>query len=138
MRFWSIFTSCLALSSLVLVAQAGGVKAKDPALQAAIDARQHAIDTRNPSEWAKYTAEEFVSVSVDGVIRSRERRLKDLASPPTVTNPKVTMDSVRMFGPDAAVSIQRTSNNTRISLFWIRQGGAWKAISSQTSPITGK
>jgi hypothetical protein len=129
----------VALLSSVAFAQTSGAKAKDPALQAAIDGRQKAIDTRNLSEWSKYTAADFVNVSADGEIRSRETRLKNLSVPPTTPQSKAVIDSVRTFGPDTAVSIQHNvPGNTRITIVWMRQDGTWRAISSHTSPITGK
>jgi hypothetical protein len=44
------------------LAQVSGMKAKDPALRAAIDGRQKAIDTRNAAEWGgENTADDFVN-----------------------------------------------------------------------------
>ena len=126
----------LGFTSLLL-GQAGGVKAKDAALQAAIDGRQKAIDTRNGSEWSKYTADEFVTVGAEGDIQSREQRLKVQGTGPAPNPPnKVVIDSVRMFGPDTAVSIQHNSpTNNRITIVWVRQGGTWRAVSSHISVI---
>ena len=119
-------------------AQITGVKAKDSTLQAAIEGRQKAISTRNAAEWSKYTADDFVNVSPEGEILSRERRLKDQTSGPANPNNATVIDSIRMFGPDTAVSIQHSTNNNRITIVWVRQSGTWKAVSSHTSPIKGK
>ena len=128
----------LASSSLSL-AQVSGAKAKDPALQAAIEARQKAINTRNAAEWDKYTAADFVNVSAEGEILSRESRMKTQTSTPPTPNNNAVIDSVRMFGADTAVSIQHNaSTNNRITIVWVRQGGLWKAASSHTSTIKGK
>jgi len=120
-------------------AQLSGAKATDPSLQAAIEARQNAINMRNAAEWEKYTAAEFVNVSADGEILSRESRLKAQTSGPPVQKNPTVIDSVRMFGADTAVSIQHSGQtNNRITIVWVRQGGTWKAVSSHTSAIKGK
>ena len=138
-RVFGLLIVTAALLSSVAHAQTSGVKAKDPALQAAIDGKQKAIDTRNLPDWSKYTADDFVNVSADGVIRSRETRLKDLSVPSTTPQSKAVIDSIRTFGPDTAVSIQHNvPSNSRITIVWMRQGGTWRAISSHTSVITGK
>jgi hemin uptake protein HemP len=138
-RVFGLLIVIAALLSSVAHGQTSGAKAKDPALQAAIDGRKKAIDTRNPSDWSKYTSDDFVNVSAEGAIRSRETRLKDLSVPSTAPQSKVIIDSVRTFGPDTAVSIQHNSpNNSRITIVWMRQGGTWRAVSSHTSVVTGK
>ena len=125
---------CIGLSSLG--AQTQSVKAKDPGLQAAIEGRQKAIDTRSAADWSKYTADGFVTVTADGEIQSREQRMKVQGSgqPPATPN-KAVIDSIRMFGSDTAVSIQHNSTNNRITIVWVRQGGMWRAASSHISVI---
>jgi hypothetical protein len=128
----------VVISGLSSFAQVGGVKTTDSALQAAIEGRQNAISTRNAADWEKYTATQFVNVSENGEILSRESRLKTQTSSPA-TNSKAVIDSIRIFGPDTAVSIQHnTPNNNRITIVWVRQAGAWKAVSSHISSIKGK
>lgn len=119
-------------------AQVSGVKAKDPALQAAIEARQKAIDTRNPTEWAKYSADNFQQVTADGVVNSRAERMKALAANTNKPTP-VVIDRVAMFGPDVAVSIQHNpGTKSQITLFWVRQGGAWKVATGVGGPYASK
>jgi hypothetical protein len=132
----SLFVVSLALSSAI--AQTAGARAKDPTLQAAIDGRQKALDSRNAAEWSKYTGDDFAYVGVDGAIATRAERLKALATRSTVPTEPV-IDSVRTFGPDTAITIQRNpSAKTRITQVWVRQGGSWKVVSVHMSPITGK
>lgn len=115
-----------------------GARAKDPALQAAIEARQKAVDTRNTAEWGKYSTDDFTLISSDGEIQNRENRMKALAAMTTSPTPRPVIESIRMFGPDAAVSIQRTSVPSYITIVWVRQGGMWKAASGQSTRITKK
>ena len=115
-----------------------GVKAKDPALQAAIEARQKAVDTANSVEWGKYSTDDFLIVLSDGAIQSRETRMKGLAATTTKPTPPPVMESIRMFGPDAAVAIQRTGVPSYLTVVWVRQGGMWKAASTQSTLITKK
>jgi hypothetical protein len=116
-----------------------GVRAKDPALQAAIEARQKAVNTRNSAEYGKYSTDDFTVVTADGEIQSLGNRMKELAATTTNPNPAV-VESVRMFGLDAAVSIRRNGGPepSIITLVWVRQGGVWKAASRQSTRITKK
>ena len=138
-RILAVTIAVILVGASLSHAQVSGATAKDPSLQAAIQARQSAINMRNGAEWEKYTAAEFVNVSADGEINSRESRLKAQSTGPATPNNSVVIDSVRMFGPDAAVSIQHnTGSNNRITIVWVRLAGAWKAVSSHTSTIKGK
>ena len=115
-----------------------GARAKDPALQAAIEARQKAVDTANAAEWGKYSTDDFLIVLSDGAIQNRETRMKGLAATTTKPTPPPVMESIRMFGPDAAVTIQRTGTPSYLTVVWVRQGGMWKAASTQSTRITAK
>jgi acyl-CoA synthetase (NDP forming) len=131
----------IAVAGVVVVAQ-GGVKAKDPALQAAIEARQKAVDTRNAAEWSRATADEFFRVNVDGTLVSRAEQMKAIAATTNKPTP-VTMDRIQMFGTDAAVTTQRSPNDAgtgmnRITLYWVRQAGAWKVAATVFTPSSGK
>ena len=138
--FRLIVLAVLLLSSSAS-AQVSGAKAKDHALQSAIDARQKAITERNATEWAKYTADNFMLISSDGTMQSRSQRMKAVAENTNKPN-SVVMDSVQLFGPDAAVTIQHNTNvttgNMRITTFWIRQAGTWKAATSVGGPYSAK
>jgi hypothetical protein len=114
-------------------------KATDPALQTAIDARQKAIDAKNPTEWAKYTADNFQQVSATGAINSRADRMKAIASGTNAPN-SVVIERVTTFGPDAAVTIQHNAggNNNQVTAFWVRMQGTWKVVTTVTGPYAGK
>jgi hypothetical protein len=117
-----------------------GAKAKDPALQAAVDARQKAINTRNTTEWTKYTADEFVLLTADGTMQNRSERMRYLAATPPNANP-TPVGSAKMYGPDAAVVIQQNAaaaNPTRTTTFWVRLGGSWKVVTTVMGPYKGK
>jgi hypothetical protein len=133
----SLIVSVVAFFSVAASVAHAQVKAKDTSLQAAIDARQKAIDGRNAPEWGKYTADEFVLITADGTMQSRSERMKLLATNNNKPNP-VTIDRITMFGPDAAVVTQHnpTSQNTltRITTFWVRQGDTWKVTTTVFSP----
>lgn len=128
----------LFLAPQAATAQVTGVKAKDPALQAAIEARQKAVDTKNAAEWSKHSADEFVQVTSQGVINSRADRLKNLAANTNKPAP-VVIDRITMSGPDAAVVIQHTAaTKSQNTFFWLRQGGVWKVVAAAGSPYAGK
>ena len=113
-----------------------GARAKDPALQAAIDSRQKAVDARNDAEWEKYTTDNFEFVSAEGVLSSRQERLNGLTTGKGQRQ-SVVVESIRMLGPDTAVLVQRVGNN-RMSLVWSRQSGTWKVAAGHSTPILKK
>ena len=113
-----------------------GAKAKDPALQAAIEARQKAVDSRNEAEWSKYTMDDFDFVSAEGVLSGRQERMKALSAAQGQPQ-SVVVESIRMLGPDIARMVQRVGNN-RMSLVWLRQAGTWKVAAGQSTPIMKK
>jgi hypothetical protein len=111
-------------------------RAKDPALQAAIEGRQKAVDARNAAEWEKYTTDNFEFVSAEGVLSSRQERLNGLTTGKGQRQ-SVVVESIRMLGPDTAVLVQRVGNN-RMSLVWSRQSGTWKVAAGHSTPILKK
>jgi hypothetical protein len=137
--------SLFALMSLLVIPSSQAqstVKAIDPLLQAAIDARQKAVDNRNAAEWAKFTADEFIRINPDGSIVGRAEQMKALAINTNRPNPLGT-DKIQMFGPDAAVVTFQSRSTTgsginRITSFWIRQNGNWKVAVTVFTPYTAK
>ena len=113
-----------------------GARAKDSALQAAIEARQKAVNSRNVAEWSKYTTDDFDFVSAEGVLSSRQERLKGLSAAQGQPQ-SVGVESIRMLGSDTAIVVQRVGNN-RMSLVWLRQSGTWKVAAGHSTPITKK
>jgi hypothetical protein len=107
-------------------------------LEAAIETRQKAILSRNTTDWLKHTAEDFVLVNQRGEIESRDVRLKMLTSS-TGTGVVAVTESLRTYGPDTAVMIQRSGpasqNPTLTTTVWIRQAGVWKVASTQFTSI---
>jgi hypothetical protein len=138
------FVGAVILGLIIIpsaMAQVSGVKAKDPALQAAIEARQKAVDTQNTAEWSKLTSEDFVRINADGSFRSRAEQIKALTAS-TVQPVPTVIDRIQMFGPDAAVATQRNqsagSGSTRVTLFWVRQAGTWRVAATVFTPNTAK
>ncbi len=130
-----LFASVLTIGVSTTYSQTGA-RAKDAALQAAIEARQKAVDSRNAAEWSKYTTDDFEFVSAEGLLSSRQERLKALSAAQG-QGQSIVVDSVRMLGPDTAVMVQRVGNN-RMSLVWLRQSGTWKVAAGHSTPITKK
>jgi hypothetical protein len=81
--------------------------ARDPALQAAIETRQKAILSQNTADWLKHTAEDFVLINQRGEIENRDVRLKTLTTSKGTGVVAVT-ESLRTYGPDTAIMIQRS------------------------------
>src|SRR5688572_22056150 len=101
-----------------------GVRAKDPALQTAIEARPKAVDMRNAADYGKYSTDNFMLVSTEGQTQNLESRMKALTAITTKPSPPPVIESIRTFGPDTATSIQRNggASPSLLTLVWVRQG----------------
>jgi hypothetical protein len=126
--FVGIGVGVVLLMTTAVRAQISGAQASDPSLQAAIEARQKAIDTKDTESWSKYTAEEFMQVLPDGAIQWGRYFV---AAGPTLP---VRLESAKMFGPHIAVTVQR-GGRTRTSLVWVNQNGGWQVVSAHSTRI---
>jgi hypothetical protein len=102
----------------------------DKDLEAAISARQRAVDTGDAAAWSKLTADNFVSVIENGRIRNKAERLSDITKRNTPA-PGTVVDSLTVTSPDSAVLVQHDGKDEqRVLMLWMRQGGSWKCVSS--------
>ena len=128
---------CALMFGVSVTSSQALVRAHDPALQIAIEARDKSFITRDVAEWSKYTAEDYLSVSDEGAISGKQERLRRLQDSTSGSQTPHVMDSIRMFGTDTAVTIEH-GTSTRITYVWIRQSGTWRVVSAQSTPITKK
>jgi hypothetical protein len=134
-RLFAVSVLALAMS-IPSIAQTGA-QAKDPALQAAIEAREKSINARNGAEWSKYTSDDFIVVTAEGPISGKAERLKRLMEATGGSQATHVIENIRTFGTDTAVTIER-GEATRITYFRIRQSGTWKVVSAQSTLIVKK
>jgi hypothetical protein len=120
-RFLIVFA--LAVAAFPILAQS-----TDPALTAAINARDKASMERDASGLAKYTADDYIAVNPQGVLNNKQQRLDGLKTPPAPNaQPPVAQrtEAVHMYGANAAVARTKGVGNRNVSV-WIRDSKGWQ------------
>src|SRR2546425_4928650 len=64
---------------LAVVLPIVGFGQSDPALKKAADARQAAQWAGNAEEWGKYTTDDFLVTGADGVVKTKQQRMTEIA-----------------------------------------------------------
>jgi len=130
---------CLGLAlSLAVVLPIVGFGQSDPALKKAADARQAAQWAGNAEEWGKYTTDDFLVTGADGVVKSKQQRMTEIAGHP-ITTPALTPtdDKWRVYGTTAirtsAVAIN--GKPTRLTTVWVKEQGGWKVAAVQLTNV---
>jgi hypothetical protein len=101
-----------------------------------------AFAKKDAAAYAVLTADNFVRIGADGSAAPRAEFLKAVAASPDVQR-QVSNNSdirVRVYGPVAVVSyldknIASPTTGSRMSRIFTKQGGAWKQLVGQTTPI---
>ena len=124
---------CLAVVLPIL-----GFGQSDPTLKKAVDARQAAQWAGNAEEWGKYTTDDFLVTGADGVVKTKQQRMTDIAGHP-ITTPAAspTDDKWRHYGTTAirTSSVVINGKPTRLTTVWVKQQGAWKVAAVQLTNI---
>jgi len=122
-----------ALAVIVSVLNAQSI---DPALTAAIAARDNAAIARDAATVAKYTADDYASINPTGQLMNKKQRIDGLkapAAPGSQGAQQIRSEAVRMYGPDAAVARMR-SDNSRQLFVWIKNASGWQAAAIHIVP----
>jgi Domain of unknown function (DUF4440) len=124
---------CLAVVLPIL-----GFGQSDPTLKKAVDARQAALWAGNAEEWGKYTTDDFLVTGADGVVKTKQQRMTEIAGHP-ITTPAAspTDDKWRQYGTTAIRTSSGVINGkpTRFTTVWVKQQGVWKVAAVQLTNI---
>jgi Domain of unknown function (DUF4440) len=110
----------------------------DPTLKKAADARQAAQRAGNAEEWGKYTTDDFLVTGADGVVKTKQQRMTEIAGHPITTPaPAPTDDKWRVYGTTAIRTSAATINGkpTRLTTVWVKQQGDWKVAAVQLTNV---
>jgi hypothetical protein len=112
--------------------------------QALLKAQQQlneAFARQDAGAYAQLTADNFVRIGADGSATPRAEFLKAISASPDVQR-QVSNNSdirIRVYGPIAVVSYLdkniASASGSRMSRVYTKQGGAWKQLVGQTTPI---
>jgi hypothetical protein len=111
-------------------------QAVDPALTAAIAARDKASVSRDAAGVAKYTADDYFAINPGGVLTNKQQRIAQLKIPAAAGSaPPAAQrtEFVRMYGTDAAVARMRVTDNRQL-LVWIKTTQGWQAAAIHVVP----
>ena|SRR2546428_9863834 len=129
----------LALAlALAVVLPIPGFGQSDPSVKMAADARQAAQRAGNAEEWGKYTTDDFLVTGADGVVKTKQQRMTEIAGHP-MTTPAAspTDDTWRLYGTTAirTSSVAINGKPTRLTTVWVKQQGVWKVAAVQLTTI---
>jgi hypothetical protein len=108
----------------------------DPALTAAIAARDKAAIARDADGVAKYTADDYASINPTGQLMNKKQRvdgLKAPAAPGAQGSQPIRTEAARMYGPGAAV-VRMRSEGSRQLFVWIKNSSGWQAAAIHIVP----
>jgi len=107
----------------------------DPALTAAIAARDQAGITSDPVGMAKYTADDYASINPSGTLMNKKQRVDGLtpAAPGSKPSPPLRTEAVHMYGPAAAVVRMKGGSNRQLAV-WIKNPSGWQAVAIHVVP----
>ena len=117
----------VTLTFVVLIA--GQAPSVPPDLQKAIEARRAAQASADIETWNRHTADDFIVVDTDGVVKNKAQRGADIkagAGP----GAKFTEERIRMYGDTAVVT--NLQENLRFTSVWVRQSGVWRMVSAHS------
>jgi Domain of unknown function (DUF4440) len=123
---------------LAVVLPIPGFGQSDPTLKKAVDARQAAQWAGNAEEWGKYTTDDFLVTGADGVVKTKQQRMTEIAGHPITTPaPSPTDDKWRQYGTTAirTSSVVINGKPTRLTTVWVKQQGVWKVAAVQLTNI---
>ena len=126
----------IVATGLALVVSALEAQSVDPALTAAIAARDKAAIARDAAGVAKYTADDYASINPTGQLMNKKQRvdgLKAPAAPGAQGAQPIRTEAARMYGPGAAV-VRMRSEGSRQLFVWIKNASGWQATAIHIVP----
>jgi len=108
----------------------------DPALNAAIIARDKAAMSRDVASFAQYTADDYIAVNPTGSLTNKQQRLDGLKTPaaPGAKPPEPQrIEAVHMFGAGSAV-VRTKAIDARFLSVWVRGPKGWQAHAIHVVP----
>ena len=119
----------LMMASLAAVASADAQVPED--LRAAMEARDRAFYSVDPTQWEKYTASTFTTVQQDGSFMTRAERLGNLRT--QTPRPYVPRSREQNERRGDVVIARFFSGGLWVLEVWTRETGSWKVLTSQVT-----
>ena len=126
-----LFLFLLAFPAYPILAQS-----IDPALTAAIAARDNAAIARNAATVANFTADDYAAINPSGQLMNKKQRVDGLnapAAPGSAPQLPLRTEAVRMYGVGAAVVRMRSVDNRQLHV-WIKNPSGWQVTAIHVVP----
>lgn len=123
----------LAVALLITTTEAQSI---DPALTAAIAARDKAAIARDVAGVAQYTADDYTAVNPSGALNTKQQRLDGLKVPAAAgSKPQQPLrtEAVQMYGAGAAVARMKQVDNRQLGV-WIKNPQGWQVVAIHVVP----
>src|SRR5436189_5282900 len=113
---------------LALVVSSLEAQSVDPALTAAIAARDKAAIARDGAGLAKYTADDYGSINPNGQLMNKKQRVDSFAVPAAAgAKPQQPLrtEVVTMYGANAAIARMKDDGSRQLFV-WIKNPSGWQ------------
>jgi hypothetical protein len=121
-----------AILMTVFLSAAPSVDAQVPEdLRAAMEARDRAFYSVDPTAWERYTASTFTTVQQDGSFMTRAERLVNLRT--QTPRPYVPRSREQNERRGEVVIARFFSGGLWVLEVWTREAGSWKVLTSQVT-----
>jgi hypothetical protein len=128
--------TAVVAAGLALLVSSIEAQSVDPALTAAVTARDKAVMSRDAAGVAQYTADDFIAVNPQGSLTTKQQRLDGLKAPAAAgakpPQPQRT-EAVHMFAAGAAVARLKAIDNRTLAV-WIRDAKGWQVHAIHVVP----
>lgn len=125
---------------LFVVAAVAYAQSPPPDLQKAIDARAAAQFAGDEQGWARYTTDDFMAVSTDGVVATKADRMAAIKGNKVATPTPPTEQKFRIYGDTVIQTFVGggAAGPTRFTSIWVKQNGTWKVASVHGTTVRKK
>lgn len=132
----------LIATAVLLASPTLSAQSLDPAFEKARAARAEAIATNDREGFMRYTTDDFIYVSLEGQVMTREERAtanqgnneRPARQPLTDTKIRVYGDTIVTSGR-GAFNIAGVIHPVRVMQVWVKRNGEWKVAHAQNTTI---
>ena len=130
--------SVLALTVFSLLATPA-LAQSNAQLKTAMQMRGSAMAAGDSKGWAKYTTDDVMLTDVDGVVKTKQDRIKEIEGHAAATQrPADTDQKWRAYGNTMIYTARMVSADNhpeRITSVWVKQRGTWKVAAVHVSSV---
>jgi ketosteroid isomerase-like protein len=135
----------LLAATVVLASHTLSAQTLDPTFDKARAARGAAITAGDREGFMRYTTDDFVYVTLEGQVMTRDQRAAaNQSNNERPARPPLTDAKVRVYGDTiitsgrGALSVRGIMQPVRVVQVWVKRDGDWKVAHAQDTHVVGK